>query len=80
MHIQNFGLLADIKKRVYAKGDAVVTWSELEAFAAQIKMKDLPAALETWANENMMWVQFEYDESPPWSERKITSVIFGASK
>jgi hypothetical protein len=80
MRIQTFGLLADIKKRVYAKGDDTVSWAELEAFAAPMKVKNLPGVLRNWAEENMIWVEFKYDEDRPASEQQITRVVFGASK
>jgi len=79
MRFHNFPLLDGIKKRVYAKGDDVVPWSELEAFAAQVKLRkdDLPQVLKDWADDNMMWIELQYSDN---SERQISSVLFGASK
>lgn len=78
VRIQTFGLLADIRKRVHSTGDAIVSWTDLEAFAAPMRVKDLPEVLKLWAEENMMWVEFQYEDDR--HDLRIMSVIFGSSR
>jgi len=75
MQIPTYGLLADIKNQTWSRGDSIASWPDLEAFVAGFGLKDCQRAIYDWANDNMMWVEFQRD-----SEGKITSAAFGASK
>ena len=63
IRVQTFGLLADIRRRVRAKGSETICWKDLEAFAAPMKIKALPEALAAWAEANGMSVEFAYDQN-----------------
>jgi hypothetical protein len=75
IRIQTFGLLADIQRRVRARGGETVSWGFLEAFAAPMKIKTLPEALAAWAQANEMSIEFGYDTG-----RHIASATFHASR
>jgi hypothetical protein len=77
VRIQTTGLLADIRDRVYSRGEYTVSWSELEKFAAPMKVVNLRDVLNTWAESNMMSAEF-HDTGTP--QGQIRSVTFFASK
>ncbi len=76
IRIQTFGLLADIQRRVRAKGTDTVSWKDLEAFAAPMRITPLAEALAAWAQANAMSIKFAYDSS---GEPRIAAATFHAA-
>ncbi len=76
IRIQRFGLLADIQRRVRVKGTATVSWKDLQAFAAPLRIKPLAEALVEWAQANAMSLKFAYDSN---GELRIASATFHAA-
>ncbi len=77
IRIQTFGLLADIQRRVRARGSDTVSWKELEAFAAPMKIKPLAEALAGWAQANAMSIKLVYGQS---TGHHIASATFHAPR
>ena len=77
MIIQTSGILRAAMSEARARGECTLPWAEVEGYLNSLSVPNPVEASRRWADDNMMWAQFNYTDS---AKTKIATVTFGSSK